>query len=155
MKRHRPVWLLAVVLLALCVGCKGKESGVRIGQHEWRVEVAADPEVRHRGLGGRDELPEGTGMLFVFPDEKVVSFHMLDCRVPLDVAFINSRMAIVEIRTMAVEADPGKPTCLYSSRFPARYALEVAGGTFRRLGVKPGDRAELLWSAEDAAKGAR
>lgn len=146
---------LPMLVLALCVGCRDKDPAVRIGQHEWRVEIAADPDTRHRGLGGRDEIPEGTGMLFIFPREQALSFHMLDCRVPLDVAFISARMRIVEIRTMAVEADPANPTCLYPSRLPVRYALEVAGGTFQRLGVKVGDRVELLGSAEVSAKGAR
>lgn len=146
---------LPVLVLALCIGCRDRDPGVRIGRHEWRVVIAADPETRQRGLAGRDEIPEGTGMLFVFPREQVISFHMLDCRVPLDVAFVSTRMRIVEIRTMAVETDPANPTCLYPSRLPVRYALEVAGGTFGRLGVQVGDRVELLGSSKVAAKGAR
>ncbi|KPK84684.1 MAG: hypothetical protein AMJ81_05025, partial [Phycisphaerae bacterium SM23_33] len=107
------------------------------------------------GLSGRDQVPEGTGMLFVLPREEVVAFHMLNCRVPLDVAFISRDGRIVEIRTMAVEPDPANPKCLYSSRFPARYALEAAGGALARAGVKVGDTVELLGAAKDAAKAAQ
>lgn len=147
--------LLPALLSVLCGGCRSKDARVRIGSRQWRVEIAADPETRRLGLSGRDEVPEGTGMLFVFPRQQVLAFHMLNCRVPLDVAFISSRGQIVQIRTMVVEADPANPTCDYSSRFPARYALEAAGGAFARAGVKVGDRVELLGAAKDAAKAAR
>ena len=80
---------------------------------------------------------------------------MLDCRVPIDVAFISSRLRVVEIRTMPVETDPGDPKATYSSRGPARFALEVAGGALERAGVKVGDRVQLLGRARDAAKDAR
>jgi uncharacterized membrane protein (UPF0127 family) len=94
-------------------------------------------------------------MLFAFPSEQVTRFHMLACKIPLDVAFIGADLTIVEIRTMRVEPDPANPQVLYSSRFPALYALEVPGGTFERLGIKPGMKVRLLGRAGNAAKDAR
>src|SRR5262245_49599973 len=34
-----------------------------------RLEVAADPAARARGLMGRREVPEGTGMVFLYPED--------------------------------------------------------------------------------------
>jgi hypothetical protein len=128
---------------------------VRIGQNIWKVELAMTDMVRYRGLGGRDSVPEGTGMLFVFPQEREMSFYMKDCKVPIDIAFISADLYVVRTYAMLVEADPAHPAVYYNSNFPAKYALEVAGGTFARLGVKEGDKVELLGLARDAAKDAR
>jgi len=136
-------------------GASGGPARVRIGQNVWRVELATDLQTRTKGMSDRDEVPEGTGMLFVFSREEVVGFHMLDCRTPLDVAFISARRRILEIRTMTVEPDPANPKARYSSRYPVRYALEVAGGALGRAGVKIGDSVELLGAAKDAIKEAR
>lgn len=162
MKTRPPALFCAAAMAAsLVIGCGDGRDGrqgparVRIGRHEWKVEIAADEPTRVKGMAGRTEVPPGTGMLFVFPRQQELTFHMLDCLVSLDVAFIDSGGAIVEIRTMTVEPDPARPQLRYSSRYPVRYALEVAGGTFARLGIRPGDSVELLGGARDAAKAAR
>lgn len=158
--RTRASLLLCAAVLTASGGCGGPDERalppqVRIGQHTWNVEIADDETTRRRGMGGRKEVPTGTGMLFVFPREEPVKFHMLDCYIPLDVAFIDAGGTIVEIRTMYVEADPADPKTDYPSRAPVTYALEVAAGTFARLGIKRGDAVELLGAARDAAKAAR
>jgi uncharacterized protein len=154
-------------LLSLCLlfqaagwltGCEDRPRqppAVRIGSAVWKVELAMKDSTRQRGMGGRTQAPEGTGMLFVFPDEQERTFHMLDCHIPLDIVFVSSDLRVVEIRTMAVESDPAHPQYLYPSRAPAQYALELAEGGLARAGVKPGDRVELLGSAATAAKEAR
>jgi len=147
--------LLPAAWMASCGGRDDAAARVRIGRHAWTVELALDDSSRQRGLAGRDEVPPGTGMLFVFPQERLVHFHMLNCRVGLDVAFISSGLRIVEIRTMPVEDDPSDPKVSYSSRRPVRFALEVAAGAFARTGVKVGDRVELLGRARDAIKEVR
>ncbi len=158
MRRWAAVCILIPAVLA-CPGCGRSEAEgtprVRIGRSVWKVELATDEASRRRGLSGRDEVPEGTGMLFVFPEEEVRGFHMLHCRVPLDIAFISSKQVVVEIRTMRVEPDPSDPKAIYSSRYPAQYALEVAAGALSRAGVAAGDRVELLGPTRRAAKDAR
>jgi len=151
------VVLVAAALVLAPAGCRSRpgDARVRIGRAEWKVEIAADEASRRRGLGGRRQVPAGTGMLFIFPREAPRRFHMLDCHVPLDVAFISARGVIVDVRTMAVEPDPAHPATVYSSRRPARYALEVPAGELAAAGVKVGDLVELLGSARDAAKAAR
>ncbi len=146
MLKNLTLWivLFPLLLLSSC-NCSGKSSRpqVRIGEHVWKVEIADDEQTLSKGLADRDEIPEGTGMLFVFPREEMLTFHMLDCRTALDIAFISNDGTIVNIRTMIVEDDPRKPKCFYSSKYPARFALEVAAGTFERAGIKVGDKVEL------------
>ncbi len=107
------------------------------------MELAADEQSRRLGLAGRDEVPEGTGMLFIFDREEVVTFHMLNCRTGIDVAFISQAGLIVGIHTMPVEDNPRNPRYIYPSGQPAKFALEVAAGAFERAGVKVGNKVEL------------
>ena len=158
------VALRAAALLAMaaaltcCPSCKRSSAPakVRSGVGEWRVERAVPEAPRRRGPGGRKAVPQGTGMLFVLDREADdVPFHMKECLVPLDVAFISARLVVVDIRTMSVEPDPSDPQVLYLSEHPYRYALEVAAGELKRAGVKIGDRVALLGAARDAAKATR
>lgn len=151
--------LLAAALMLAAVACFPRANtsapAVRIGPNAWQVELATTPEARHRGLSGREAVPEGTGMLFVFPQEEELSFWMLDCKVPIDIAFISADLYVIRTYAMGVEADPAHPVVFYDSGKPAKYALEVTGGALGRLGVKEGDKVELLGPARDAAKDAR
>ena len=155
--RAAALWAMAVGL-ACCPSCKCSSgpAKVRIRQTEWLVELAVTDAQRDRGLGGRKSVPEGTGMLFIFDREvKDVVFHMKNCLVPLDLAFISTDLVVVEIHTMSVEPDPAHPQIWYHSQDPYRYALEVAAGELNRAGVKIDDRVTLLGAARDGAKAAR
>ncbi|KKL17199.1 hypothetical protein LCGC14_2487940 [marine sediment metagenome] len=154
-------WPLVCLLALSGLSCKGrpKSAQVRIGRNSWQVEIAADDATRQRGLAKRTEVPAGTGMLFVFAREEVLSFHMLDCLVPLDIAFISSDRRIVWIREMLVEVDPAHPTGVYVSGpderpvQPAPLGLGEGRGTHLALDLAPlgveliearGDRRGLL-----------
>lgn len=111
---------------------------LRIGGHAVRVEIADDPEERRRGLMHRDSLPEDRGMLFVYPDERILSFWMRNTRIPLDIAYVDQRGHIVDIQTMSPQSDR-----LYESSDPAMYAIEMGAGWFEEHGVSEGDRVEF------------
>jgi uncharacterized protein len=120
-------------------------STVRIGASggesvEVDVEIADDTEEMARGLMGRTALAEDAGMLFVYPDERELSFWMKDTLIPLSIAFMDAEGRIVDIQDMkALDDTPPH----YTSAEPARYALEVNEGFFDERGVEVGDRAEL------------
>ena len=106
-----------------------------------RVEVADRPASRERGLMHRESLAPDAGMLFVYPDEPVRGFWMKNTRIPLSIAYLSSDRTIVRIRDM--EPGWGRPDgslTTYPSDAPARYALEMEQGWFRRNGVAEGDR---------------
>lgn len=111
---------------------------LRVDGHEIRVEVADDAAERKRGLMHRDSLPEDEGMLFVYPEERTLSFWMRNTNIPLDIAFLDRRGTIVDIQSMDAQTDR-----LYESRQPAMYALEMNRGWFGDHGVSVGDRVEF------------
>jgi uncharacterized membrane protein (UPF0127 family) len=108
----------------------------------WTVEVAMTAAQRYAGLGGRTVLPEGTGMLFVYPDARPREYSMRGCNVPLDMAFLDSRRHVVHVQTMPLRTDGGPlPVCRPPA--PAQYVLEVAAGELARANVTVGSLAEF------------
>ena len=90
-------------------------------------------ELRTRGLMYRDSLGADRGMPFVYPDEQMRGFWMKNTRIPLDIAFADSAGRIVWIDQMApLDTDST------SSRYPAKYALEMNQGWFAAHGVAVG-----------------
>jgi len=116
-----------------------------IGEHVLRVELAVEPQQRYLGLGNRRTLADDAGMLFVYPEERPLTFTMRDTLLPLSIAYIDEALTILEI----VDMDVG-PGQLFPSAQPARYALEVNQGWFDARDIEPGARLELV---DDGAGG--
>ena len=87
----------------------------------------------------RDEIPEGTGMLFVFPREKVRSFWMKNTRVSLDILFLDAEGGVVGIRR---KTEPFSKDSI-SVGLPSKYVLEVPAGTCSAQGIHHGARVVL------------
>ncbi|MCD6365517.1 MAG: DUF192 domain-containing protein [Planctomycetes bacterium] len=144
------ILLLGVLTLT---GCSRREphapARVRIGESEWRVELAITASERYRGLSGREAPKEGAGMLFMFPKARPLEFCMRGCDYPLDIAFIGPDMRVVQTYTMAVEPDRAGRR-LYRSRQPAQFALEVRGGELAE--VRIGQKVRFLGNVPGPAK---
>jgi len=112
--------------------------------------VADSAASRARGLQGVLEVPDGVGMLFVFPDEADVQvrpgFWMLGTLVPLDIVFAD-RGTVVGVATMTPCA--ARPCPVTHPGVPYDVALEVSAGRLLAAGVAPGDR--LTWVPLDVA----
>ena len=131
-----------VVAFALAVApAVAREAHVplAIGTHAFRVEVAATPAERARGLMGRTGLPANGGMLFVFETADRHCFWMRNTPLPLSIAFIDAAGRIVALADMAPRTDT-----LHCPPSPVRYALEIEQGGFTARGIVPGARVEGL-----------
>ena len=103
-----------------------------------RLEVAADPAARARGLMGRTEVPEGTGMVFLYPRDVAEAYWMKNTLVPLSIAFVAADGRVVSVAEMApCKADPCPS---YPPAGPYRYAVELRAGAFEAAGVGAGDK---------------
>ncbi|HVG66433.1 MAG TPA: DUF192 domain-containing protein [Actinomycetota bacterium] len=103
-----------------------------------RLEVAADPAARARGLMGRRQVPEGTGMVFLYPSDVAEAFWMKNTLVPLSIAFVAADGRVVSVAEMTpCKADPCPS---YPPAGPYRYAVELAAGSFGEAGIGPGAR---------------
>jgi len=119
---------------------------VTIGSATWPVELAITPMERGQGLSGREVLPEGTGMLFIFEEDQHLSFWMPDMNFPLDMVWIDSSCQVVDATLNAPAPEPGQSRDdlpRFSPRSPARFVLEINAGEFWELGPMHDDHAEF------------
>jgi len=105
------------------------------GMHLIRAEVAADYASRMTGLMHRASMPSNAGMLFIFDEVTTHCMWMKNTLIPLSVAFIDERGAIVNVEDMAPQTEDS-----HCASRPARYALEMNRGWFAARGIKPGSR---------------
>ncbi len=128
----------------------GDRVGIDLGGERFVVELAVEPAAQHRGLSGRDHIEALGGMLFAYPSPRAMQFVMRECLVPIDIAFLDRRGAVLAVHAMQVET-PRQPwetprqyeqrLRRYTSPAGAQFALELAGGRLRELGIDVGSRA--------------
>ena len=105
-------------------------------RHEFRVEMAVQPEQQTVGLMFREAVGPDEGMLFDWGAPRESSMWMRNTLVPLDMLFIaaDGRIHRIAERTVPHSLAP------VDSRGPVRATLELAGGTAERLDIRVGDR---------------
>lgn len=116
------------------------EAWVIFGSDTLGVELARTPEERAAGLMYRETLPAGRGMLFVFQESRIRSFWMRNTLIPLDIAYLDENLRIVDIQPMDPETEEGHP-----SARPAMFALEVPQGWFASRGIDVGAEAQVIF----------
>ncbi len=141
----RPPWQAQFPLL---------ETGeIAVGGVPLVVELAIAPEERVRGLGYREGLAPGTGMLFVGDEARPQSFWMKGMRFCLDIVWIE-RGEIVGAAENACPDPAGTPDAArqrYKSPGPVRYVLEVPSGWLDGSGFGVGTPVEGIEEAVAAA----
>ncbi len=161
----RPLaFVLFALLAAVAVDCGDSDPGptpetpfltptspdartaVRIGDLEIEAEVVSTPAARSLGLGGRDSLAEGAGMLFVFPAEGRHTFCMCGMRFPLDFVWISANRRVVDLTKGLPPPTPGAPASEVADHQPGQnvlYVLEVNAGVIDGAGLEVGDEVKF------------
>ena len=138
--------ITAFFLLTPFLSCKTKKlpvKDIKIIRQDGtefivQAEIAEKTEDRNHGFMERKTIPDGTGMLFVFERDQILSFWMKNTPHPLSIAYIDSKGKIRDIFDMT-------PYSLSSivSTVSVRYALEVPQGWYKKNGITTGDSVVL------------
>jgi len=104
------------------------------------VFIADTVSLRTKGLSEKNSLPDGYGMLFIFPKEDMYSFWMKDMNFAIDMVWINEEGTVVHIES---NVSPETYPNLFVSIQPALYVLEVNAGYVRELGLTVGTEVEI------------
>ncbi len=143
---------LAIVMLALFVvivivfwfsgkfGGPNKETILKIGDREFKVEVADTVASRARGLSGRESLAEDQGLFFVFSSSSQTGFWMKDMKFPIDIIWIKGDVVVGFSEN--VEPELGKSMLslkIYYPPEPVDRVLEINAGLVLKYGIKVGD----------------
>jgi uncharacterized membrane protein (UPF0127 family) len=122
---------------------KFKKQSVEFVYKNKRKEVvldAAESELQHAyGLMNRTKMAADEGMIFIFPDENIREFWMKDTLIDLDIAYVSAKKKIIDIQNMkAVTSVLQTNLPTYPSGGPAKYAIEMNSGWFKKNGFPVG-----------------
>jgi uncharacterized protein len=106
------------------------------GSQTFKIELALSDAQMEQGLMFRRSLPADAGMLFDFKRPTNVTMWMQNTLIPLDMLFLDASGRVIDIHERAVPMS----TDTIAAKAPARYVIELNGGTAARLGIKPGDQ---------------
>jgi len=145
--RWAALWCATAMLLGVsgCDETAPKFETVEIAGEAFRMELKLTAAEIREGMMGREKLGEREGMLFVFGDSRPRTFWMKNCKVELDMLFLDSGGRVVDMVTLP-PPEPGAPDDEvpdHTSRWPAQFVIELNGGTAASLGVKAGDRVTM------------
>ena len=131
---------LGYLLTSCCVLMMGHAAAagmpqveLNAGIHLIHAEVAASEADRSLGLMHRRALEPNHGMLFIFPAPDRHCMWMKNTLLPLTVAFLDDRGAVINLEDM-------KPQTLdtHCAASSAWFALEMSDHWFQQRGLGPG-----------------
>ncbi len=112
--------------------------------HAMHFEVAATFATRACGLMHRDELPDDTGMLFVFEQDNSGGFWNCNTFVSLTLAWISADGTIIGFSDMEPQTrGEDQHLTTYQPPGPYRYVVEANRGWFAERGIQVGDHVDL------------
>lgn len=135
--------LLALFLLSRPAEVTDELNRLRFSNGiEIAIEVADDVSKQTKGLSGREELAQGTGMLFVYSKPAVRSMWMPDMNFPIDVIWLNqgkiigidAEVPVLEDGAVARRTSPGKIDAF----------LEVNSGFCEQNMIQVGDQVDII-----------
>jgi uncharacterized membrane protein (UPF0127 family) len=126
--RGRRFFVLGLLSLVICLWSRcviaEETSQICFKDYCFTIEVADTPEKQMRGLMFRESMPDGHGMLFLFPTEQTYSFWMKNTLIPLDIIWMDKDMKIVHIESHVMPCE-NDPCPSYSPPVSAQFVLEL------------------------------
>ena len=102
------------------------------------VEYAFREFERNKGLSERPQIPNGAGMFYEFPDEKIFGFITKNVVRELSVAYIKDDGTITEIIDRKANDND-----VYHNKVPCKYVLEMTKGWFAEHDIHEGDNVKM------------
>jgi uncharacterized protein len=108
---------------------------IKLGDIPIKAELAITNEEREMGLSGKESLPEGTGMLFVFENPGIYGIWMKDMKFPIDILWLDQDKRIITIKE---QVSPDTFPQVFYSEGSAKYVLELPSGFSERNRIDTG-----------------
>jgi uncharacterized membrane protein (UPF0127 family) len=107
-------------------------------------EIADSNSEILEGLMHRENLPEDSGMLFVYETPQNVSFWMKNTRIPLDMIFIHENKTVLNIEEADVQSGVSDSQLIrYRSAGPVKWVVEINQGLSALNGITNGTQVEI------------
>jgi uncharacterized membrane protein (UPF0127 family) len=145
-------WLAASVLLFAGGACGGGgaapagswATAVLNDGTSFTLEVVDTPAARARGYMERAVVGPKEGMLFVFEEPGRHGFWMKNCRVSLDILWLDASFRVQEVAARQAPCPETGPCPSVVPMRPAHYGLELAAGAAAAHGLAPGARVSVF-----------
>lgn len=114
-------------------------DSVGIGKNHYALEVSDTEEKRIKGLSGRDDLEQGTGMIFVYPQAGNECIWMKDMHFSLDILWLNEAKKVTKIERSVSPGTYPRSFCAGGTQ----YVIELQAGEAVKAGVKVGQQIDF------------
>ena len=118
---------------------------ITVGTTEVQVDLAITPEEQTLGLGYRNGLDDGSGMLFVGTVSRTRTFWMKGMRFCLDIIWIEDGKIVGAAENACPDPDGTSDgnRATFSSGMPVTHVLEMPAGWMAANGYGPGTPVDL------------
>ena len=135
----KSLFLLSFILFFLYSLCSSaeflkKELLISNSDNELKyftVEVANNDKLRSLGFMGRTDIPEGTGMLFIWNDEAYRNFWMKNTPSSLDIIFFDKNGNFINVHENTIPYSLDNIPSLK----PSKYVLELIAGSSKKFNL--------------------
>jgi uncharacterized membrane protein (UPF0127 family) len=114
---------------------------------EFRIELAISDEERRLGYMYREHVGPREGMLFLFDRSGRHDFWMKNCKVSLDIIWMDANFRIVQIARDQQPCPEDGPCPQLTPLQPSSYVLELAGGMALEEGLQAGERVVVVFDS--------
>jgi uncharacterized protein len=133
-------------ILFACLGSvfalAGGAGTIVVKAKPFLAEVAVTVREKTKGLMYRQSLAKDRCMIFIGTEDANLPIRTKSNLIALDVAWIDADGRVVETSERVPPCSPmrGEDCPTYGGTVSARHFIEFPAGTFKRLGLKKGDR---------------
>lgn len=106
------------------------------GKVSYNVEIARTREQLEAGLMYRTKFPSDRAMLFIFPDQHIITMWMANTPLPLDMIFLDEKGIIVSVAKNTIPYS----TKIVSSHVAAAFTIELNAGEAKKNGIATGQK---------------
>ncbi|MGH8465741.1 MAG: DUF192 domain-containing protein [Pseudomonas sp.] len=109
---------------------------VQIGDSQYSLDIADSAAKKSLGLGQRDSLPAGRGMIFIYDQPGDLCFWMKGMRISIDIIWLDAAKKVVKIEP---SLSPDTYPQTYCPDKPSQYVVELPAGAAAVAGLRVGD----------------
>ena len=120
------------------------EAKIKLAEQELRVLVAKDSYHLIKGLGGRKDLGEYDGMVFIFGGMGKHAIVMRDMEFKIDIVWFKNGEVVDIAPDVPLDISSESNLKRYYPRIEANVVLELPAGWVDKNGVKIGDSIEVI-----------
>jgi uncharacterized protein len=108
------------------------------------TEIKATEQDRAQGMMFRDSLAADRGMLFVHERPGQYGYWMFNCRIPLDIIWLDSSKTIVEMSPDTPPCKTDAPQCpSYGGTKTSQFVVELQAGSIAHHGLTVGAKIDF------------